>query len=52
MAYKNCKEFNYIKSSALAKRVVLKGSTIEQYEPIGENNTAKNATTDSKNNIQ
>lgn len=42
----------YIKSSALAKKVVLKGSTILQYEPIGDCNTMKNAATDIKNNTQ
>lgn len=42
----------YIRSKALAKKVVLKGSTIEQYEPMGDHNTPKKAATDSKNNTQ
>jgi hypothetical protein len=42
----------YIKSKAFAKKVTLKGSTIEQYDPIGENSTRKKAATESKNNIQ
>jgi hypothetical protein len=36
----------------LAKKVTLKGSTIEQYAPIGDHSTTKNAATESKNNIQ
>jgi hypothetical protein len=42
----------YIKSSALAKKVVLKGNTILQYEPMGDCKTKKNAATEAKNNIQ
>jgi hypothetical protein len=42
----------YIKSKALAKNVVLKGSTMEQYEPTGEFNTTKKAATESKNSTQ
>ncbi len=37
---------------ALAKKVVLKGSTIEQYAPIGDHKTAKKPTTEIKNSIQ
>jgi len=44
--------FGYIRSSASAKKVQLKGSTIETHEPYGENNITKNNTTESKNNIQ
>lgn len=42
----------YIKSRALAKKVVLNGNTIEQYAPRGEYNTKKKAATESKNSIQ
>jgi hypothetical protein len=42
----------YIKSSALAKKVTLKGSTILQYAPIGDHSTTKNAATEIKNNTQ
>lgn len=51
MAYRNTVG-NYMRSMALARNVVLKGSTMEQYEPIGDQSTAKNATTESKNKIQ
>ncbi len=43
---------NYIKSSAFAKKVTLKGNTIEQYEPIGEYNTAKKLATEARNKSQ
>jgi hypothetical protein len=42
----------YSKSSALAKNVVLKGNTIEQYAPTGDKYTAKKPATESRNNIQ
>ena len=45
-------EPGYIKSSAFAKKVVLKGNTMLQYDPIGENNTIKNTATEAKNNTQ
>ena len=51
MAYKVFDKV-YIKSSASAKNVKLKGSTIETHEPYGEYNITKNNTTESKNNIQ
>ena len=43
---------NYIRSSALARKVVLNGSTMDTYEPIGDFNTIKKAATESKNNTQ
>ncbi len=51
IAYK-IRNVAYIKSSALAKKVTLKGSTMEQYDPNGDHSTAKKATTEIKNNIQ
>jgi hypothetical protein len=36
----------------LAKNVVLKGSTMEQYDPIGDHSTTKKAATESKNKTQ
>jgi hypothetical protein len=51
MAYKDLAAA-YIKSSASAKNVTLKGNTIDTYEPHGDCNTKKNKATDSKNNIQ
>jgi hypothetical protein len=42
----------YSKSSALAKRVVLNGNTMEQYAPIGDIYTAKKPATESRNSIQ
>jgi len=52
MAYKYCKITHYIKTSASAKRVTLKGSIIETHEPYDEFNNTKNNTTEIKNNIQ
>lgn len=43
--------FIYIKSSALAKKVQLKGNTIEQYPPPTLY-TKKNAATEARNNTQ
>jgi len=43
---------DHIRSSALAKKVVLKGNTIDTYDPIGENKTIKKAATEIKNNTQ
>ena len=42
----------YIRSSAKAKNVQLKGSIMLTHEAYGENNMTKNKTTEIKNNIQ
>ncbi len=51
MAYKELLKA-YIRSSAKAKNVTLKGSTILTHWPMGENNTIKNIATEIKNNTQ
>jgi hypothetical protein len=52
MAYNFFLACVYIISSALAKKVVLRGNTMLQYEPIEDCNTKKNKATEAKNNTQ
>jgi hypothetical protein len=51
MAYKEFLKI-YIRSSAIAKKVTLNGSTMLTHWPMGENNTIKNIATEIRNNIQ
>lgn len=51
MAYKFLKKV-YIRSSAKAKKVKLKGNIIDTQDPYGEKSMIKNKATVIKNNIQ